>query len=279
MAGLQPERLQGEMGQMQLVATALAGAFDPIKIILSLTFMLSMLSRRWFPGGITAALLIFYVVFGASVSFGSYTRQWLHGQLLSIVFLLILWSVLISKFGHRLAIIFGAAAALASVIVIYVAASRSFAADHTRAIVFHNTENVLQTNHDDEEAVVSGFYMQGAAAYDTDQPTINWHARGGQWGYVPVIGQVIRTSAAISDAFTSGGNIAHDINAYLQRKATSGSADPTFDQLQFIYANAVPQEQHWRFMGTRNEPEAGMLLIEYQEYLKQRQLIAARGFN
>lgn len=85
--------------------------------------------------------------------------------------------------------------------------------------------------------------------------------------FVPLVGSAIDLARAVRRSFIHGDNIAVNVLQDLKRAAISGSSDDQWNderRAKFADQNAksIPANQRWRYMATRNEVEARLLLAD-----------------
>lgn len=108
---------------------------------------------------------------------------------------------------------------------------------------------------------------------------LEWEAQGGAARGLGPISAAASFGGAVYDSFNSGGNIAVDLSQFMYRKFANGPRDPNWDGTSFVekHAKEIPFDQHWRFLGTRNESEAAALFSDFQWRTEAQKRLAAKG--
>ena len=306
-----------EKTQLASIAAILAGAFDPLKIILTLLMVLWPPSRNWLVFAISCAMLVAYLVLaGQATGLGS--GAWLMGHLLSIALLVGLWWIVTRKWGWKATAVCAAVAAVVSSAIIYLAVShgqsgyrsdvdvgaeqiglmtqpslpnwrRQIASDLNPAAVQSLDQQRILATMAPSNASLADQPGEGLGYREVtteelnpgylDREAIRREAEGGWFRGMGPISEVAKIGGSVVDSFRSGGSLGYDLLQYTNRKFGSGSTDPLFDHAGFIekHAKDIPPEQAWRWWGARNEVEALQLLRDEKWRRLHQAVVSYKG--
>jgi hypothetical protein len=239
-----------------MLASVIASAIDPIKIVLGTVMALMLVQRRWPFATLIGALLLGYTLFAAYVS-GMAGQQVFTHFMSSVAVVAALWVTAKVAGTFWTSAIGLLLTGLATALVWWAVMSAAAQAAPTPS-----TEEIqiAPQNAEGGTPLPRGTVIRSylGRTYTTEQMARNIEA-----SRQAASGIVLVTSTG--RRFAHGGNIAVQFGKELYRKSTAGPSNPEWragEYRSWLEANRpdIPVSADWRYAGTGNQKEAELLL-------------------